>query len=192
VWADTVRLSKSTYFDQHVTVEDRDDHYLVHFNVYVKLDQPLGTDLRCLRASVVFNRNGQSEDVSCEKRSVQITSQEERWSFYFRVPKFTENEAGVTYAVIAKVDGIFDQAVAVWKVRGNQVYLGSSSDPVDIVYVEAKTIEEEDGAGGFRLVIVYPKDYYVNNYDDLPICGFLKSGKAMPVKIDGARSAKRL
>lgn len=192
-WADTVQLSKSTYHNQHVTVEDRDDHYLVHFNVYLKLDEPLDTGgMRFLRASVAFSRDEHFSDVSRQERSVRISQQEETWSFYFRIPKFTTNQGPMLYAAVANVDGLQHEAAAIWKFAGNQLDLGSSNEPLAMQYPVGRTITQDDGRGNFRLVVVYEVKVYENNYDGLPVCGFLGTDKEMPDKVDGERSAKRL
>lgn len=191
--ADTVQLSKSSYFDQHVTAEDRDDHYVIHFNVYYRLEEPISDgELRFLHASVAISHGEALSDVSREKRSVQLSKQEGRWSFYFRVPKFPDDQANTLYAVTANVDGVQREAVAVWRFTDNGLNLGSKTNPLAMQYPVGRTIMQEVENGGFRLVVVYAVKEHVNNYDDLPTCGFLKADKEMPDKIDGERSAKRL
>lgn len=192
-WADTVQLSKSTYHEQHVTVEDKGDHYLLHCNVYLKLDQPLEDGaLRFLHVSAAFSRDDALSDVSRDKRSVQIKQQEERWSFYFRVPKFTTNQASTLYAVVASVDGVDREAAAIWRFDGNRLNLGSPDEPLAMYYPVGRRITQDDGAGNFRVVVVYEVSTHENNYEALPVCGFLNTGKQMPATVDGERSAKRL
>lgn len=189
--AETVQLSKSSYFDQHVTVLDRGDHYLIHFNVYVRLDDAPGENLRFLHASVAFNR-GDFADVAELKRSVRLSANEETWSFYFRVPKFANGQTETLYAVVVNVDGISGAGSAVWKFDGGRVEMGSRDNPLSMTFPVGRTIRQDNDDGSFKLVVVYETKQYVNNYDDLPISGFAKPGKEAPEVIDGERSAKRL
>lgn len=190
---DTVQLSKSNYFDQQVTAEDKGDHYLIHFNVAVKLERPLNDgETRLLHASVLFSRGEAISDVSKQERHVTITKQNEIWSFYFRTPKFATDPNKTMYAVVARVDGANREAAAVWKFSGGSIDMGSSDQPIVYYYPVGRQIEQEDDMGGFRLVVVYEVKSYTNNYDALPELGLLKAGKRMPTVIDGSRSAKRL
>jgi hypothetical protein len=141
---------------------------------------------------VLFTRGDQAPDASRITRSVVITEAEELWSFYFRVPKFEGDQAHTTYAVVAELDGLRQPAAAIWRFNGESLELGSQAAPVRLIYPVGHATQEDDGAGGFRLVVRYEVMVYNNNYTDLPECGFVRPDRPMPAKVDGSRSAKRL
>lgn len=191
--ADHVALSQSRYFDQHVTVEDRRDHYLVHFNVQVTLDErPDEQSLRMLHASVLYKHDGENNQVAWLKQSVRLTLENDTWSFYFRVPKSTSDPAGPLYAVVASVDGVTEKAVAVWRFGRDRLDLGTADEPWELYYPVGRAVPVDTDDGSFRLTVVYEVELYTNNYDSLPTCGYLKPQMRMPDPIDAERGAKRV
>lgn len=190
VGEETVQLSRSSYFQQHVTVEDRKDHFMVHFNAYVKLDEaPEST--RLLHANVYGGSSESGFDVIGQKRSVQLEAAESTWSFYFRVEKFAPG-SDARYAVVVKVDGVQDEAKVVWRIVDGRLDLGTADDPLSFMYPVGREIRQQVAPDRFRLMVVYEVKSYPNNYESLPVCGLLLAGKMMPDVVDSSRSAQKI
>lgn len=188
---DTVQFSKSTYFNQHVTIIDRTDHYLIHFNVFVHLDHSNSDTMPYMHAMVLVGDNGLTDQLTV-RRTVRLQTNEDTWSLYFCVPKFSTQRSKARYVANVVVDDVESRASVVWEVNGNQINLGSAEHPLVLTELVGAQKQEAMPDGSFRLFVVYETRTYTNNFESLPVTGFMIPGKAAPTNVDGERSARRL